>query len=116
MSKANEGRIPAVDSDVAFYDPSTMKKGDLINFALAQFGESLDPEKDVKELRAEVTGLLDKARKKEGLPPLKEAKKMAPKELPKFLRHPVNGRVYEYTPQLGARGDMIPCDADGNNV
>lgn len=116
MSEASEGRIPAVDSDAPFYDPSTMKKGELISFALVQFGAVLDPETDVKTLRAEVTTMLDNARKKEGLPSLKEAKKKTPKEPPKFLRHPHNGRVYEYTLPLAARGDMIPCDKDGNNV
>lgn len=116
MSEGNEGRIPAVDSDVNFYDPSQMKKKELISFALVQFAEVLDPEEDVKELRAKVTALLDKARKKEGLPTLDQAKKQRPKELPKFLRHPQNGRVYAYTPQLAARGDMIACDKDGNSA
>lgn len=116
MSEENEGRIPAVDSDVNFYDPSQMKKKELISFALVQFGEVLDPEEDVKELRAKVTAMLDKARKKEGLPTLEQAKKQRPKETPNFLRHPHNGRVYEYTLPLAARGDMIPCDKDGNNV
>lgn len=112
----NEGRIPAVDSDAKFYDPSAMSKKELVSFALVQFGAVLDPEKDVKALRAEVTDMLDKARKKEGLPSLKESKKKEPRKPPEFLRHPTNGRVYNYTVQLEKRGDMIPCDKDGNSV
>jgi len=33
---------------------------------------------------------------------------------PKYLKHPENGRVLSWTQILADRGDMIPCDADGN--
>ena len=35
-------------------------------------------------------------------------------EKPKYLKHPVNGRVLPWAQILAERGDMINCDADGN--
>lgn len=34
------------------------------------------------------------------------------KKVPKYLRHPENGRVYPWTPALAARNDLVPCDED----
>jgi len=33
---------------------------------------------------------------------------------PEYLKHPINGRILSHTDILAERGDMIPCDADGN--
>jgi hypothetical protein len=35
------------------------------------------------------------------------------KIIPRYLKHPKNGRVNSSTPQLLKRGDLIPCTADG---
>jgi len=33
---------------------------------------------------------------------------------PEYLKHPKTGRVLPFTQILAERGDMMPCDADGN--
>lgn len=33
---------------------------------------------------------------------------------PRYLKHPANGRVLPWTQILAERGDMIPCDSEGN--
>ncbi len=36
--------------------------------------------------------------------------------IPQYVKHPVNLRIFEATPTLLLRPDMIPCDVDGNPV
>ena len=33
---------------------------------------------------------------------------------PGYFKHPGNGRIFPWNPILANRGDMIPCDVDGN--
>ncbi len=42
-----------------------------------------------------------------------EEKEAIEKVIPRHLLHPVNRRINQATPELLARGDMIPCTKDG---
>ena len=88
---------------------SEMNKDDLATFALAELGLEIDKHKPLKELRAHIK---DALAKKNGAAQKSESKVFKAK----FLKHPENGRVYLATKHLLSRGDMIPCDKDGNTV
>lgn len=94
--------------------PFNVKEADkdaLYDYALGQYGVELNKRKKLEDLQKEVQSLIETGQLPEAPVKVKEDKKT-----PLFLRHPTNGRVYEYTDFLAKRGDMIPCDADGNNV
>ncbi|HEX7116271.1 MAG TPA: hypothetical protein VF193_14180 [Steroidobacter sp.] len=84
-----------------------MDKNELAEFALSELAVELDLHRPVKELREEVKNLLAKG----NVTPV-----LAVPQDVEYLKHPSNGRVYRATPQLWRRGDMIPCDQDGNPV
>lgn len=92
---------------------STMKKDDLSAYALAEHGVELDLTKPIKDLREYVASMDDKKAKKQGQTQDDEEKEVP---LSTHLKHPVNGRVYEATPALRARKDMLPCNAKGKAV
>ena len=90
-----------------------MNKDELSEYARSEHGVELDMTKKVNDLRSEVAALdMDKFSKTQ---PVAQATQEVSVSSP-FLRHPVNGRVYATTPELAKRGDMIPCDKDGNNT
>jgi len=97
-----------------------MTKDELREAALLH-GVELDMTKKRAELIEEVKKL--SGGQNDELEPAKEPeKKVAPKAEKKdkagakYLKHPVNGRVYVATELLVKRGDMIPCDANGKSV
>ena len=93
-------------------DVAEMKKDDLAEYALSEHAVELDMTKPVKTLREEVAALDDKKAGKDS--GKKSAEKPAVKAA--YLRHPDNGRVYPATKALLARGDMSPCDENGNSL
>jgi len=98
-----EANKPAVQ-DISRYD-----KDMLATYAKKEFNITLNKRKKLDELRAQV-GALQRGEKKE------EAEDDAEAPAPKFLKHPVNKRVFPATKALLARSDMIPCDATGKGV
>jgi hypothetical protein len=87
-----------------------MKKDEVVNYALAEFGVELDPHRPLKELRSEVK-TFEAKRKSPG-----EKKSSQSLKDVKYLKHPTNGRVFPSTPHLLSRGDMLPCDKSGKRV
>lgn len=85
-----------------------MKKDELVEFALAEFGLEIDAARSVKELRIEVENLAGSKGKR---PAEADAEVEST-----HLRHPKTGVVYAATPFLRARGDLMPCDAKGKAV
>ena len=92
-------------------DISKLDKDQLEAYAKQEFKVELDKRKKIADLRVEVTAL----QKGEVLVPANAKDEVVEKPC-KYLRHPDNKRVFEHTGNLAARGDMIPCDADGNNI
>jgi hypothetical protein len=45
-----------------------------------------------------------------------EVKKKIESRIPRWLKHPINGRVNQASPQLLKRHDMIPCTEDGTPI
>ena len=88
-----------------------MKKDELALYAIAEHGVELDLAKPVKELREYVTAL-DEKKAGKGVPDKEDEEKPESSH----LKHPVNGRVYQSTPVLRARKDLIPCNAKGKPV
>ena len=88
-----------------------MKKDELALYAIAEHGVELDLARPVKELREYVTSL-DEKKAGKGVPDKEDEEKPESSH----LKHPVNGRVYQSTPVLRAREDLIPCNAKGKPV
>lgn len=89
-----------------------MDKDALFAHALGVYAVELDKRKKLDDLRKDVAFLAEN-----GALPEPSAKKSKPDvKSPSFLRHPVSGIVFDTTPHLQARGDMIPCDAEGVTV
>jgi hypothetical protein len=82
-----------------------MSKDDLERFAKDRYGKSLDKRKSLDALRDQV---LKMARPEPELPQQSSAEAVV-----KWLRHPVNGQIFEATEHLRKRRDLIPCDANG---
>ena len=87
------------------FDYENCTKDTLAEYA-TQFGITLDMRKSLDTLIAQV--------KKEEAGGEK-AKAEPPKPAARFLLHPVNGRVFEFTQALFEHG-LIPCDEDGKRV
>lgn len=86
-----------------------MTKDELCEYAQETFGVELNKRHTLNALQAEVEEL-------EGSDANTSIGDVEVVVDADFLRHPVNKRVFESTPGLLKRGDMIPCDKDGNNV
>lgn len=98
-----------------------MTKDELREFALGEHGVELDMTKKRAELVEEVNKLQSNGQKNDPENPVAEkaaTKKQKDKQARKIthLKHPANGRVFVATEHLLKRGDMLPCDADGNLV
>lgn len=89
-----------------------MTKDELREFALGEHGIELDMTKKRSDLIAEVSNL----KKDKPVGSEKEPDPVAAKAKAAYLKHPANGRVFVATEHLVKRGDMLPCDADGNLV
>lgn len=87
---------------------SEMSKDELGVLA-AEHGKMIDKRRKVEELRTEVQSII--------LSGISEPVEVKPKDTPvKYLKHPVNGRVFLATEHLLSRGDMLPCDESGTEV
>lgn len=86
-----------------------MTKDELRDYALGEFGVELDMTKKRADLIVEVS----KLKKPE---PVANKVEHAAKVKATHLKHPSNGRVFVATDHLLKRGDMLPCDAEGNLV
>ena len=93
-------------------DFESMTKDELAAYAKDNFDAELVKRRSHSELVSDVRKLVNG----EKLDAVKKAVNAGEKPMPAFLRHPTNGRVFEATADLMSRGDMIPCDAEGNNV
>lgn len=89
-----------------------MTKDELREFALGEHGVELDMTKKRADLIVEVS----KLQKPEPASAEKEPDPVAEKKKATHLKNPANGRVFVATEHLLKRGDMLPCDADGNLV
>lgn len=87
-----------------------MNKDELEAYAREKFGKELDKRKNLDNLLKEVKKLEDGAGEQE------RGKKEKQEAVARYLKHPENGTVWESTELLRARGDMIPCDENGNPV
>jgi len=112
-----EGKAPALELCVAEDVDLIAKvnKDGLRAFAKKKFGYNLDLGGHIKHLREELTKkvqvalniIIDKPDATD------EEKEAIEKVIPRYLLHPVNKRINQATPELLARGDMIPCTKDG---
>lgn len=84
-------------------------------FAKKKFGYNLDCAKHIYLIREELTKKVQIALNMivDNPDASEEEKKAIEKILPKYLLHPVNKRINAASPELLARGDMIPCTKDG---
>jgi len=86
-----------------------MTKDELCEYAKDQFNTDLNKRHSLDSLMAEVLELESKG---SGATISDELVTITPD----YLKHPTNGRVFVVTKGLLQRGDMIPCDKDGNSV
>lgn len=82
-------------------------KDELSEYAREKLRTELNMGKRIAELRADVRSLVEEA--VEG--PTEDGKPR-----PQYVRNPETGFVFEATPILLARKDLIPCDAEGKDV
>ena len=87
-----------------------MNKDELEAYSKNKFGKELDKRKSLDNLLKEVKKLEDRSDAPES------SKKENQQFVANYLKHPENGTVWESTELLRARGDMIPCDENGNPV
>jgi hypothetical protein len=87
---------------------SEMNKQELRDYAKQTFGVALDMRKPVEALQEQVGKLTPKG----------ESKPDAPKVKAKatHLKNPVTGFWWPWHKLLAERGDLIPCDENGNVV
>jgi len=92
-----------------------MNKDTMSGFALKKFGYKINLLKHIGILRGE---LIMKAQVALGEIAEDEytddeTRLAIEKVIPRYLKHPVNGRVNPASPQLLKRGDLIPCTQNG---
>ena len=87
-------------------DIEELTKDELAAYALDTFGEKLNKRERLEDLQKKVAAMKPKTEIADEMPTIKVD----------FLKHPVNGRVYNATPLLLRRGDMLPCDENGKTV
>jgi hypothetical protein len=92
-----------------------LNKDALAAFAKRKFGYSLNLLKHLAILRGEVVMKAQVALGEIASDEYcdEETRLSIEKVIPRFLKHPKNGRINPSTPQLLKRGDLIPCTADG---
>lgn len=92
-----------------------LNKDALAGFALKKFGYKLNLLKHISILRGELVmkclvGLGEIA---EDEYTSEETRLAIEKVIPRYLKHPINGRVNPASPALLKRGDLIPCTKEG---
>lgn len=87
-----------------------MTKDELELYTREKFGKELDKRKSLDNLLKEIKKLEDELDNPES------GKKEDQQVAADYLKHPENGTVWESTELLRKRGDMIPCDKNGNPV
>lgn len=88
-------------------DVSLMNKDELRDYAKQTFGVNLDMRKSIDTLQDEVKRM----RPKSAIVIDK------PKDVqPRFLKNPATGFFWPWTKLLEERGDLVPCDENGNDV
>lgn len=92
-----------------------MNKDHLAGFAKKKFGYNVNLLKHLSILRGEVVMKCQVALGEiaEDEYTDEETRLAIEKIIPRFLKHPVNGRVNPASPALLKRHDLIPCTADG---
>jgi hypothetical protein len=92
-----------------------LNKDCLAGFAWKKFGYKLNLLKHITVLRGELVmkALVALGTIAEDEYCDEETRIAIEKVIPRFLKHPVNGRINPATPQLLKRGDLIPCTEDG---
>ncbi len=96
-----------------------MNKDELKAYAYSRFGIKLSLHKKIKLLKLQVATLIkEKIRAANPNQEQKEApKEEGPKKQnPKLLLHTGNGRVFEWTPLLAKRSDMVACNNKGKKL
>lgn len=84
-------------------------------FAMKKFGFSLDLSQHIAIIRGQ---LIKKCQIALGIilqdaDTDDELREAIEKVIPMYVKHPVNGRVYDSSPQLLKRMDLIPCTKEG---
>ncbi len=94
---------------------SKLNKDSLAGFALKKFGYKLNLLKHITILRGELVMKAQVALGEivEGEYCDEETRLAIEKVIPRFLKHPINGRINPASPQLLKRTDLIPCTKDG---
>lgn len=87
-----------------------MTKDQLEEYALAEFGVEINKTEKVDVLREQVAAMAAKPQ-----PGLKNVDLLKKIDNTHF-KHPVTQIIYQSTPYLAARGDLIACDKKGNPV
>lgn len=80
-----------------------MNKEELRDYAKQTFGVDLDMRKGVEKLQDEVKVMKPVV-----------IKITKPKKVPTFLKNVSTGHWFPYTDLLAARGDLVPCDENGD--
>ncbi len=92
-----------------------LNKDALASFALKKFGYKLNLLKHITVLRGELVlkaqVALGEITEDEYCDD--ETRMAIEKVIPKYLKHPVNGRINPASPQLLKRTDLIPCTKEG---
>ncbi len=92
-----------------------LNKDALASFAIKKFGYKLNLLKHITMLRGELVmkALVALGEIAEDEYCDEETRVAIEKVVPRWLKHPVNGRVNAASPQLLKRGDLIPCTKEG---
>ncbi len=90
-------------------------KDALRSYAVRKFGFNLDLSQHIAIIKGE---LVKKAQISLGIILQDEntddsVREAIEKVIPMYVKHPVNGRVYDSSPELLKRADLIPCTKDG---
>jgi hypothetical protein len=97
---------------------SEMNKGELKEYAKKEFNLTLDMRKSVEILRDEVQKHRDKYSNHGafGIYADKSLIDYSAKPKPTHLKNPATGFFWPHSRLLEERGDLVPCDENGNAV
>lgn len=88
-------------------DVSLMNKDELRDYAKQTFGVNLDMRKSVENLQDYVKKMKPKGAVEPDKPKVVK---------PQYLKNPATGFFWPWTKILEERGDLVPCDENGNDV
>ena len=86
-------------------DIELMNKDELREYAKKEFGVTLDMRKSIETLKEELSNVK----------PVTLTKAVKPKQV-EYLKNPVTGLWWPYSALLEQRGDLTPCDENGNDL